>query len=309
MVQISDSTLPVSRKAQREQVRDEAIAKSKAKAEPQPEVILNAATKRKRSDVDEADPKLKEFLEVMQPASKAKKWDTGVDDSEEPPTKIQAIDLPEGESDGEYEVVPKKAKKSSPLPIMAPVVAAPTTIPVADPEIVDEPMLDISATDDDWLRSRTNRLLDLVDPADAVIASAPVSASVNTVAETTIPQADDTVDDVQEVTPVEEEDEEEEKPDPTLEAIKSNGRLFVRNLPYTATEEDLRAHFEPFGGLEEVSYILICSPRFMMNIQIGTAYATACDVNWTINFSRCFVCSETQLTYSLVIANLKIYGC
>ena len=47
-------------------------------------------------------------------------------------------------------------------------------------------------------------------------------------------------------------EDNEEKPDPTLEAIRSNGRLFVRNLPYTATEQDLRNHFAPFGALEEV---------------------------------------------------------
>ncbi|KAJ1911504.1 Multiple RNA-binding domain-containing protein 1 [Mycoemilia scoparia] len=36
------------------------------------------------------------------------------------------------------------------------------------------------------------------------------------------------------------------------ERIEETGRLFVRNLPYTATEEDLRAYFEPYGPLSEV---------------------------------------------------------
>jgi multiple RNA-binding domain-containing protein 1 len=53
----------------------------------------------------------------------------------------------------------------------------------------------------------------------------------------------------QDLTPA---DEPKDKPDPILEEISKNGRLFVRNLPYTATEDDLRNHFQPFGSLEEV---------------------------------------------------------
>ena len=39
-------------------------------------------------------------------------------------------------------------------------------------------------------------------------------------------------------------------------AIAQTGRLFVRNLPYSATEEDLRAAFEVHGDLEEVHLVL-----------------------------------------------------
>lgn len=280
----------MSRKAQREQARDDAKARSKEKAETST-VTLNAATKRKRSDVDEADPKLKEFLEVMQPASKPKKWDSeAVDESEmEPPTKMQALELPEGESDDDYEVVPKKARKTSPPRVLAPAQSVPV-LTAPEPIIVDEQMPDAGApavTDDDWLRSRTNRLLDLMDPEDIIASGtgATVSADANfvaeTIAETREPEHDQTVDEdaVHEVPP-----QEDDKPDPVIEAIKSNGRLFVRNLPYTATEEELREHFQPYGALEEVRPHLLFSLLsffFMMNIQIGTAYATACDVNWT----------------------------
>ena len=51
------------------------------------------------------------------------------------------------------------------------------------------------------------------------------------------------------------EENEDEKIDPVIEAIQANGRLFVRNLPYTATEDDLRKHFEPYGALEEVGIL------------------------------------------------------
>jgi multiple RNA-binding domain-containing protein 1 len=254
--QISDATLPPSRKAQREQERENAKARQKERADLAPESYLNSGTKRKRSDVDDADPKLKEFLEVMQPASKPKTWATqGEDDSAlEPPTKMQAIEVPEAESDGEYEAVPKKSRKASPPKAtiqMEPVaVSSMMERPIEDDEAVVAPAAP-DTTDDDWLRGRTNRLLDLVDPEELVVNSrVEASANENTVAETT------TGEPVTKEEPSIEEEEfegfEDEKPDPVIEAIKSNGRLFVRNLPYTASEEDLREHFETFGTLDEV---------------------------------------------------------
>jgi len=254
--QISDATLPPSRKAQREQERENAKARQKEWAELARVSSLNSGTKRKRSDVDDADPKLKEFLEVMQPASKPKTWATqGEDDPAlEPPTKMQAIEVPEAESDGEYEAVPKKSRKTSPpkaIIQMEPIaVSSMIKRPTEDDEAVVAPAAP-GGTDDDWLRSRTNRLLDLVDPEELVVHSrVEASANENTVTETAIGEP------VTNEEPSIEEEEfegfEDEKPDPVIEAIKSNGRLFVRNLPYTASEEDLREHFETFGTLDEV---------------------------------------------------------
>ncbi|KAH6669451.1 hypothetical protein B0J14DRAFT_119915 [Halenospora varia] len=254
---ISDSTLPVSRKAQREQEREDAKIRQKDR-EARAKTELNAATKRKRSDVDEADPKLKEFLEVMQPASKAKKWtaDTAEDDIGEPPSKIQALEVPEAESDEEYESVPQKSRKSSPPKTAAPTVPDKVAEPTVDEPIAnDEPMVDINAaTDDDWLRRRTNRLLDLMDPDEiAANAQSQTNADTAVVAETheVEPEFEGFAEEPSTKDAIPEE-EEEEKPDPIIEAISTNGRLFVRNLPYTATEEDLRSHFEKYGALEEV---------------------------------------------------------
>jgi len=194
----------------------------------------------------------------MQPASKPKTWATqGEDGSElEPPTKMQAIEVPEAESDGEYEAVPKKSRKASPpkatIQTDPVVVSSMMERPTEHNEAVAAPTAP-NATDDDWLRSRTNRLLGLVDAEELVVHSrvdASASANANDAAETT------TVEPVtNEEPPIEEEEFEwfeDEKPDPVIEAIKANGRLFVRNLPYTASEEDLREHFEPFGTLDEV---------------------------------------------------------
>ncbi|KAJ1672530.1 Multiple RNA-binding domain-containing protein 1, partial [Spiromyces aspiralis] len=45
------------------------------------------------------------------------------------------------------------------------------------------------------------------------------------------------------------EEAQEEAPE---ERIRETGRLFVRNLAYTATEDDLRQHFEKFGPISEI---------------------------------------------------------
>jgi multiple RNA-binding domain-containing protein 1 len=214
--------------------------------------------------------KLKEFLEVMQPPSKAKKWGEVDESAMEPPTKVQAMELPEAESDEEYEKVPKKTRQKSPpkvAPVEIPIPSVPETTVDETPAVAETPV-PAEATDDDWLRSRTNRLLDLMDPED-IATTQRTSATVEDTTEDVVgepPAAEDEV--------MEDAQEDEEKPDPVLEAIRSNGRLFVRNLPYTATEDDLREHFAPYGSLEEVC-ILISSfaPSFMMNIQIGTTYA------------------------------------
>ena len=190
----------------------------------------------------------------MQPASKSKNWTAqAIDDpSSVPPTKIQALEVPEAESDEEYEAVPKQSRqRSPPKPIVTPVT---TSVASTHPAAVDEVMVGSTApgaTDDDWLRGRTNRLLDLMDPEDIPTGIGGLaSTDINAVAETTVEEPN-----IEDTPAAEEEnnEEEHEKPDPVIEAIQSNGRLFVRNLPYTASEDDLRKHFEPYGALEEVS--------------------------------------------------------
>jgi multiple RNA-binding domain-containing protein 1 len=199
---------------------------------------------------------LKEFLEVMQPASKTKTWDSLPPDgpANDSTSKTQAKKLSEEESDEEYEAVPKKTRtKTSPEVPTEPVLAAMECIkPGKGKETVPEPMT-LDTTDDDWLRGHTNRLLDLVDPDDILIskdASKGETVDPVTKANPDIPMSDN----LEEPPPVEEEWEglEDDIPDPVIEAIKSNGRLFVRNLPYSATEDELREHFGSYGALEEV---------------------------------------------------------
>ncbi len=38
--------------------------------------------------------------------------------------------------------------------------------------------------------------------------------------------------------------------------ISETGRLFLRNLPYSATEEEIRELFEPFGEITDCHLVL-----------------------------------------------------
>ncbi|KFY15582.1 hypothetical protein V492_01875 [Pseudogymnoascus sp. VKM F-4246] len=270
---ISDATLPPSRKMQRETER-QAQQERQERAAAKAAAIADIPTlKRKRAEVDAADPKLQEFLEVMQPGSKSKAW-TSKDGIEEPPTKMQAIELPEEESDEEYEMVPKKARNASREPSPTKVAAPPAVDPVAEvvdaTELADEiptigaaetqTSVGLDATDDDWLRSRTSRLLDLVNPEDMVVdeaEAAPTASKAVQSTEAAEPAAlagDVAMEDVEKLVGdnTEAVTEVAGSTDATMAAIRESGRLFVRNLPYTATEDELRVHFEKYGTLEEI---------------------------------------------------------
>ncbi|EGZ77888.1 multiple RNA-binding domain-containing protein 1 [Neurospora tetrasperma FGSC 2509] len=211
------------------------------------------APKRKLDVLDEADPKLQEYLDVMgaHPSKKMR-------NAEGLPTTVDEVLAPavpagleDGESDDEYEDIPSRTHQSH----------------TADQEMVETPLaasaepsesappVSLDATDHDWLRSRTNRLLDLVDPEDAAsalrpAASAPVAVSVpsTSVENTASAKAEEqSAEDSREMAATSTHDTES-----AISLIEKTSRLFLRNLSYTVTEDDVREHFAKFGTLEEV---------------------------------------------------------
>ncbi len=115
----------------------------------------------------------------------------------------------------------------------------------------------LDAGDDEWLRMRTSRLLDLVDPSELAESGPAQQAAApdqETRAQTT--KADDgenrrgeTSEDQQSGAPPRQDSAES-----TLDQIQRTRRLFIRNLSYSASEDDLRQYFESFGTLDEVSH-------------------------------------------------------
>jgi multiple RNA-binding domain-containing protein 1 len=108
-------------------------------------------------------------------------------------------------------------------------------------------------SDNDWLRGKTSRLLDLVDPDDHLVT-----------------QSDEVPNQTLEPAESSEEDEDvglDEQSDLAVGVLTSptshsssakaiavpNGRLFVRNLPFSTTESDLQSTFAKYGSITEVS--------------------------------------------------------
>lgn len=230
----------------------------------------------------EENEKLREFLEVMQPPSKSKGWDnqdvlhpTTVPLLARNPTR-QMPPATDEKSDGEYEPMRKKIKVSIETPENNTIEGSTAhDLPIVDSEIGVQlveneaamrpaqslgPEPPLAASDEDWLRSRTSRLLGLVDDEETSIVKSPISGN------------DKPRNEFDKASELEEEDQSEELieyPRPmdgeggnneqtvtknNDEPITGNGRLFLRNLTYTLTEEDIRKHFEDHGcgGIEEV---------------------------------------------------------
>ena len=140
-----------------------------------------------------------------------------------------------------------------------------------------------SSTDDTWLRSHTNRVLDLIDESDAVDAKPKLSSSFSVSGGieahdssrafepdlgTSMRQPSETPDSAENAYDL---------PTSTEGVHQSaSGRLFIRNLPYSATESELRDHVESgnFGTIEEVGRSALAFHafpiHFVMNILIGT---------------------------------------
>ncbi|KAF2006522.1 RNA-binding domain-containing protein [Amniculicola lignicola CBS 123094] len=256
---IADENLHKSRRQQ----RDEKQGPTNDDYVPPPK---DNSLKRKRADEQaENDPKLKEFLEVMQPRSKAKIWqneDAELASGANLAEVVEKVDVPEGESDDEYQVIEQKSKLSSrgikspipePPPLVDAIVEDTEDIPMTDETANDAPQAAEAdqgpVSDADWLRSKTKRLLDLEEegrsqPAVPRPVSPPAlqpEVDAPSPMEVDDPEPEKAEEDHVELSELTEEDK-----------IAQTSRLFLRNLSYGVTEEDIRQHFAKLGPLVEV---------------------------------------------------------
>ncbi|KJZ77427.1 hypothetical protein HIM_03151 [Hirsutella minnesotensis 3608] len=229
--------------------------------------------KRKRNEPAQSDPKLREFLSVMKPGRQGVAADDSrIDAGEHLETDQPAV--PECASDDEYEQIPARREKTRRLssPPAGTFVAPQTPTrdveanrrpPITQDESMSEALDSLpqdtelptaGATDDDWLRSRTSRLLDLVEPekltpaAASTVDQGPEVRDTDQAPQDTLHSFDGTTDDVVDgVTKT-----RDITHDDAVHAISKTSRLFVRNLAYSATEDDLREAFDKFGSLLEV---------------------------------------------------------
>ncbi|KAG6102644.1 hypothetical protein E4U30_003864 [Claviceps sp. LM220 group G6] len=239
--------------------------------------------KRKREDQNPSDPKLREFLQVMKTGREgviADETNPAVGTSQA--SEAGQLAVPENESDDEYEQVPMRKEKARKLHAhqdkSETVACKPPTkeerlqgddTPVKAVEVKTE-QLDLetadravpasgAATDDDWLRSRTNRLLDLVDPDD--LASVAMSSKEQDIKvdEQTSHSTDVAMPDMPDMAEEVTTSQAMEGQEDAVQTISRTSRLFARNLSYSTTEDDLREAFQRFGALQEVHLPLTAS--------------------------------------------------
>lgn len=276
--QISDPTLP---KGARAPHATHAWDGSKT-VKKSPEEDLNP-NKRKREEPDQSNPRLQEFIRIMKPGKAgvlADESNPGINAGFASTNPV----VEEAESDDEYEHVParkEKMRKTGSSEMSQHGTASRLTAPkegisehsdsAAVPEQKTEPMeLDktatsqaVDATDDDWLRSRTNRLLDLVEPEDLPQASTSAPAGQAEVRNTEDGVAAPVSSN--EATPAdnggEKYDQDIAHPETgdAIGTIMRTARLFLRNLSYSTTERDLHEEFEKFGSLQEVRFCTFLS--------------------------------------------------
>ncbi|THY94654.1 hypothetical protein D6C92_04773 [Aureobasidium pullulans] len=231
-----------------------------ANAEP---IVANLKRKRvtPEPEVKEKDPKLSEFLNAMQAPSKLRGTR-----GEEVNIAAQELDtkvvVPEADSDFEYESVPKKQKSAAPAVKPPPVPAATDAMNIDKPGLPQGDQVEEGAqptteqdtvmNDDDWMRSRTSRLLGLADEQEEEEAIA-TSRPSHTVAASPSPEPT-----LQPEPAAKEEefegfeDEATQLMDDVEEKVRASQRLYLRNLSYATREDDLRTTFAGFGNLEEV---------------------------------------------------------
>jgi multiple RNA-binding domain-containing protein 1 len=215
----------------------------------------------------------------MRPPSKSKTWgnedataqEFGANFSTEE-VVVPALEAP---SEDEYQSVPEMTKNPKKMVSAKPETEKPSdnnscekdlrvlTAAVAPTQAETSESVNKTgaATDDEWLRSRTSRLLGLVDDDEldgqleaqtrSITRTEESTTATNPIEKSDIPSP---------IAPPAPENEEVEATspaqpaeDPDIILIEETRRLFIRNLPYGASEDDLSQYFSSKGELSEVS--------------------------------------------------------
>jgi multiple RNA-binding domain-containing protein 1 len=263
---IADNSLPNRARVPWNNSVDGVQNNSRASAFEDEETQTPNLLKRKRdSGQDEnVDPKLKEFLGVMQRPSQQKSWQNedmdGVEDTLVSTQNEEAVADAEEESEEEYQTISKKHKSKGDSKAL---ISQPDPIPKLEPsqEIPADPGAEFDGpkagqSDADWLRSKTSRLLGLVDDEEErpSVVPTPIDEDMDSEAPEKTPRTNTKKDSHANDGSIE---ESEAPVNADEEAIRNSRRLFLRNLPYTVSEDDLTEHFAELGNLKEVSLICI----------------------------------------------------
>ncbi|KAJ2539167.1 Multiple RNA-binding domain-containing protein 1 [Coemansia sp. RSA 1822] len=174
------------------------------------------------------DPRFKEFLQVMAPRAKNRTW-TNDDYANWQTDELAAIRGAVTARREQEDVETTKQDDNDG-----------TDEGDSHKDNVQEDVCDSAALSDmDWLRMHMNSKLDTDDIEDVVETEDKKEKDVGEKKELVAKPQGKASDPTAAIAS-------------TIAQIQETGRLFVRNLPYMATEDDLRSTFEPFGLLSEV---------------------------------------------------------
>ena len=284
----SDPNVPVSWKERRKE-RDELLQRTEERLQQMEEAANRRKAKKQRkvnqlNDKIENNSHLKEFVEAMKPAAQSKSWaNDEVVNTEGAPTNDkleEALGLnknasanlekikPEiatykgDDSDDEYDdnMVPGITEKNDDIVSdngeekmisLNDMVAEQKEDETSESNGKNENMDDL-----DWFKSKRKRIIDTQEGDEAKSVEQPSAGKAQTLDET---EKEKTGDAELAVANGGDGDDEEKEPERELSMEERNidrilltGRLFLRNILYSSTEDDFRKLFEPFGALKEV---------------------------------------------------------
>ncbi|KAL8508685.1 hypothetical protein ACS0TY_019075 [Phlomoides rotata] len=228
-------------------------------------VFQEGSSKKNKKDDENDDPQLQEFLQVMQHRSKSKMWanDTVAAVSLEqgnaaPDIKFHVEKGQTKKSDGDLEVINGEEKN-----LLKKEEAVQTRFLVND-EISDQ----------DYIKSRIKSKWSDSDSSDdeGNIDGTDHSDSIDN-NDSSDPQNKSHLDPVENTLEPDVSDGEAEdgsskgnngndSADPSTspknknDEVLESGRLFIRNLPYTCTEEELEEHFSKYGTINQVHIVI-----------------------------------------------------
>lgn len=208
---------------------DSSLTENKRKSS---DIAKNNVTKRFKSNEQNNDPKLQEFLKVMQPRAKSKFWE---DDTL---SLAQVNQEDKKVSEEEAHVLNTKNKES----IKQSKLVKKTDELARSDDISDMDYFK-SRVKKDWSDSESDSDDDSRDDAEQN------SKDNNDEME----ESKDNIDEMEDVV------EEKENNNSTVPSESNSefgtSRLFIRNLPYATNEEELHQHFSQFGEVSEVHVV------------------------------------------------------
>lgn len=231
------------------QVGDEELQAKKAARNKSPtdSAKPKEAKTEKKSKPESKSASFEEFMSVMAPKLKRKSWMNNEDLAEGATVPTEAL---------VQDTKPKKKRKGE----------KDASIPDVKPS--DGAACDEGLTDLEYMRRRMRHTVAGEDQPQVFEQSDSEAESE---------EGEEESDDDEDVRQESErrraaQEEKQRKDEEDVDTIMESGRLFVRNLPFSATEDEVASFFASFGEVEQVCLLTVYqhSGRYKMTDRIGT---------------------------------------